>query len=84
MRILFFIPPVDPYELATNEGLRVSEREFPTSAGNLAGYINIAEKIVVVNTLDAPNRRKFTVAHELGHWILHGHFIAIQPSVGRF
>lgn len=75
-------PPVDPYELATNEGLLVSEREFPTDVSNLAGYINIAEQVVVVNTLDALNRRKFTVAHELGHWILHAPALKSHPELG--
>lgn len=36
-----------------------------------SGFLAVAEKTIVVNSHHAPVRRRFTVAHEIGHYQLH-------------
>lgn len=40
-------------------------------AGDLAvsGYLLPAERLVVVNAAEPETRRRFTLAHEVGHWV---------------
>lgn len=75
--------PIDVETIATElEGLDVSERANlarlpglqppPTTA--LSGLLLPDEKRIWVEATEAarsPGRRRFTIAHELGHWCLH-------------
>lgn len=36
-----------------------------------SGFLAVAEKTIVVNARHSPVRRRFTVAHEIGHYQLH-------------
>ncbi len=45
-------------------GLSVEEAD-PTTSGLLLP----AERRVVLNATESPQRRRFTLAHELGHWV---------------
>lgn len=63
--------PVDPVTLANKAGIRVSNALF--SDDTLSGLIskrghNIS---ILVNQSDHPFRKRFTIAHELGHHFLH-------------
>ena len=54
-------------------GLRIEERDI----GDCSGMLIPSERLIVVNAAEAmsgdtPTRRhRFTIAHELGHWICH-------------
>ena len=54
-------------------GLRIEERDL----GECSGVLLPAERLILVNaseamTGDTPTRRqRFTIAHELGHWVCH-------------
>lgn len=66
-----FSLPVDPVSLANNIGIKVNNAVF--SDDNLSGLIakrgsNIS---ILVNKSDPPYRKRFTIAHELGHHFLH-------------
>lgn len=63
-------PPVDVEALAAAEGAEV--RAVKASA-ELSGLLaREGDRIVIgVNENHHINRRRFTVAHELGHWLLH-------------
>ncbi|GGA90132.1 ImmA/IrrE family metallo-endopeptidase [Puia dinghuensis] len=66
-----FSIPVDPVTLANNIGIKVNNAVF--SDDNLSGLIakrgsNIS---ILVNKSDPPYRKRFTIAHELGHHFLH-------------
>lgn len=37
----------------------------------ISGFIDFEQKLILINKLDASARQRFTIAHELGHWILH-------------
>jgi len=63
--------PVDPVSLANKEGIKINNAVF--SEDNLSGLIakrgdNIS---ILVNQSDSPYRKRFTIAHELGHHFLH-------------
>lgn len=58
------VPEVNVEEIAKKMGLKVSYCIMPESG-------NLEEKNIKVNTLDAPVRQRFTIAHELGHYLLH-------------
>lgn len=75
-------PPVDVYEIAQNSGLRIVEEPFPDDISDVSGFIDLSDDkaVMYINANDAPNRRKFTVAHELGHWILHREQIKADPQ----
>ena len=63
--------PVDPVELANREGIKVHNAKFSDDAlsGMIAKRGN--DVTLLVNQSDAPFRKRFTIAHELGHHFLH-------------
>jgi len=65
-------PPVFATKLAEACGLSVFEAEFKPDYAHIAGFIDFAKNKILVNTLDSPARKNFTIAHELGHYLL-GH-----------
>lgn len=75
-------PPVDVYELARNYGIEIHEQHFPLEFANVSGFINIEKgrPVMYVNASEPAARRKFTVAHELGHWIMHEDKIRQDPQ----
>jgi IrrE N-terminal-like domain len=46
-------------------GLAVEERELD----GVSGLLYPAERQVYLNAADSPARRRFTLAHEVGHWV---------------
>lgn len=63
--------PVDVYAVAAEHGVMVREEELEDS---ISGFLALKEgrRVVVVNANHHANRRRFTVAHECGHFLLHG------------
>ena len=66
-------PPVIASELAEAYGLEVCEITFPTDFAHIAGFIDFSSNSIFVNADDSPTRRNFTIAHELGHYLLKHH-----------
>jgi len=63
--------PVNVYELIREAGLGLSFQEMDA---NISGWIEMQPSgryLVAVNSTHAPVRRRFTAAHELGHYIYH-------------
>ncbi len=79
--------PVDPVVLANRLGIRVSNAVFSDSS--LSGMIakRGQKKSLLVNDNDAIQRKRFTIAHELGHSLLHlnadGEFVDNQIDLFR-
>lgn len=46
------------------EDLRVKDREY-------AGFLDPAARLIAVEARHHPHRRRFSVAHEVGHFVLH-------------
>jgi len=63
--------PVAPADLADDLGIIVREVSFKES--DISGAISRKDGgvVILVNKFDPPNRRRFTIAHELGHFYLH-------------
>ena len=66
-----FSVPVDPVTLANREGIKVHNAKF--SDDSLSGMIakRGSDVTLLVNQSDPPYRKRFTIAHEIGHHFLH-------------
>jgi len=65
--------PVEHLVRAQGAELRMQGLEVPDSS-NISGFLyrEHGKAIIGVNAAHHPNRQRFTVAHELGHLLLHG------------
>jgi Zn-dependent peptidase ImmA (M78 family) len=63
-------PPVPVEQLAALVGATIRYEPF---AGELSGMVHRSASgvIIGVNSMHAKTRRRFTIAHELGHFLLH-------------
>lgn len=62
--------PIDVAEIAKELNVKVEVRELPSSvAGFIIKEANESFPVIYVNSGDGPQRRRFTIAHELGHYI---------------
>jgi Zn-dependent peptidase ImmA (M78 family) len=61
--------PVDPVTIARAAGLRVVDA--PLDEDTLGALIKTPgkEPTIMINQSDPDNRKRFTCAHELGHWV---------------
>jgi Zn-dependent peptidase ImmA (M78 family) len=66
--------PVDVYGLARALGLMVEEKMLIDDCSGSIERAGNSYK-VTVNSVHSANRKRFTVAHELGHFVLHDHLI---------
>lgn len=66
-------------------GLRIEEDDL----GECSGMLVPSERLILVNASEAmsgdtPTRRhRFTIAHELGHWVCHAHRAESAPTYCR-
>lgn len=61
--------PVDPVRIAKTLGIAVFDQELDR---NISGAIVKAagsDPLILLNAADSPNRKRFTCAHEIGHFI---------------
>jgi Zn-dependent peptidase ImmA (M78 family) len=70
-RVGMYALPVDPLALARREGITVLTVKFVDET--LAGSItkDLTGTTIRLNRDDPPSRKRFTLAHELGHHYLH-------------
>ena len=61
-------PPVDLERIAAHLHLEI--KEVPLEE-EYSGFLAVHEKIIAVNSAHPPVRRRFTIAHEIGHYVLH-------------
>lgn len=73
-------PPVAPREIAESYGLTVQLVELPGDLNEVAGYIDMGGQTISVNAADPYNRKTFTIAHELGHYLLHRELFKQHPE----
>lgn len=64
-------PPVDPVKIARELGTSVYFVGFDEKHSNISGFYDCEENAIFVNKDEYPLRQTFTVAHELGHRVLH-------------
>lgn len=73
------LPPIDVCKLVMNYGLGIQMAVFKKD-NNICGFLDMEEKKIWVNYNDSQKRRNFTIAHELGHWLLHRKEIEEDPN----
>lgn len=74
-------PPVDLRTVVSNYGgLTIKEADLGEMGKDVAGFIDMDTRTIYVNASDPPNRKTFTIAHELGHWLLHQHELESDPD----
>jgi len=74
-------PPVSVGDIARGEGAQIVRQRFE---GSESGFILRDGKLTIigVNTLTSRRRQRFTIAHELGHMLLHdGRSLIVDQSV---
>lgn len=69
-------PPVDPEIIAEAEGVRVLYARFKHEASEkISGFIDLGDKEespkIFINKAISTKQKMFTIAHELGHYMLH-------------
>jgi Zn-dependent peptidase ImmA (M78 family) len=63
-------PPIDITEIVLEHGLTLQEEQLED---NVSGMLMIhgAHAMIGINEGHHPHRKRFTIAHELGHYMLH-------------
>lgn len=65
-------PPIDPEYIAEGEGVDVVYVNFDGQISNeISGFYDFTEARIYINRVIAPVRMTWTIAHELGHHLLH-------------
>ena len=63
--------PVDIYRMADALGIEVQERELPQSISGKIEDDYFDGYVITVNSKHGGTRKRFTVAHEIAHYVLH-------------
>jgi len=65
------VPPVNPITIAAELGVKVWFANFTGTSSNVSGFYDCKDNSIYVNKDEYPPRQTFTIAHELGHKMLH-------------
>ena len=76
----FSAPPIPVLEIAEQNGVNVVFANFGENAEKVAGFCDFRGARLFINRDDIPTRQAFTMAHELGHWIMHREFFLQNPE----
>lgn len=73
-------PPIPVLEIAQDKGVQVVFASFGRYSQSVAGFCDFEGARLLVNSDDIPTRQNFTLAHELGHWIMHRDIFLKNPD----
>ena len=73
-------PPIPVLEIAERSGVNVVFANFGGNSEKVSGFCDFEEKRIYVNSEDIQERQSFTMAHELGHWLLHRDYYLDNPE----
>ena len=62
--------PIDPRQIATKLGIVIWERELPITCDGCLMRVGDAWGILINARIRSESRRNFTIAHEIGHYLL--------------
>lgn len=72
-------PPVNPERIAEQLGIRVEFADFePDMSKEISGLFDFDSNTIIVNRDLPTNRKTFTIAHELGHALMHRDYVASE------
>ena len=74
--------PTPVEKIAKSLGAQVRFSPFDTELSGMI-YIKEGVPIIGVNSLHHPNRQRFTIAHEIGHLVLHRNMITTAIHVDK-
>lgn len=76
-------PPVPVKKLARMKGAKIRYEPYEDDNQELSGVLfrEGDKKIIGVNSLHAPVRQRFTIAHEIGHLLLHTDDLFVDGTV---
>lgn len=63
--------PVDVERLATSLGVRVKKAYLDRNISGMIEKVPSGGYLITVNARNVETRQRFTIAHELGHFVLH-------------
>jgi len=64
-------PAIDPAKICKDLGIRVYFAKFTGEDDKISGFFYGEKNEIYVNEEEYPQRQTFTIAHELGHKIMH-------------
>ncbi|MCY4674360.1 MAG: ImmA/IrrE family metallo-endopeptidase [Bacteroidetes bacterium] len=67
-------------EIAEQSGVNVVFADFGEHKEKVAGYCDFRSSRLYVNHEERRVRQNFTIAHELGHWLLHKDLFENDPD----
>lgn len=73
-------PPIPVLEIAEQNGVDVVIADFGENSAKVAGFCDFKNAKIYVNVGDRVDRQSFTIAHELGHWMLHKDIFINEPD----
>jgi Zn-dependent peptidase ImmA (M78 family) len=73
-------PPIPVLEISEANGAHVLFDPFDRYRDEVAGFCDFGSGTIFVNSADPINRQTFTIAHELGHWMLHREYFLAHPD----
>jgi Zn-dependent peptidase ImmA (M78 family) len=76
----FTVPPIPVLEIAERTGVNVVFADFGKHSDTVAGFCDFRLERLYVNKNDTQARKLFTIAHELGHWLLHRKMFLEHPD----
>ncbi len=76
----FSAPPIPVIEIAESNGVDVVFASFGEHNSTVAGLCDFKAAKLLVNKEDIAERQYFTIAHELGHWLLHKDIFLEHPD----
>jgi Zn-dependent peptidase ImmA (M78 family) len=76
----FSAPPIPALEIAERQGVDVIFADFGDANEQVAGFCDFSSAKLYVNASDVTQRQTFTIAHELGHWVLHRRLFEANPK----
>lgn len=76
--------PVDPITLSHKLGVKVVESAFPDNISGALIKERGSDPIIAINGKDSNNEKRFSCAHELGHYIYRTETMAGDKDVDKY
>lgn len=76
-------PPLPIVEVAQSYGFKIVEVDFRDNP-DVSGLLDLKSKTIYLNQNDTVQHKRFTIAHELGHWRLHLTVLEGDPDLGIY
>lgn len=77
---IFSTPSVPVLEVAEQNGVNVVFSDLGKFSEKVSGLLDFNARRIYVNMADPSYRQRFTIAHELGHWMLHRPAFEANPD----